>query len=227
VVVIDPEGQVELANQMARQLLGVEPARGGKPESVWRPPDPLRQPLADAFREQRPVLTERFDQAVTFHHAGEDRFFLPQVRPIRSSAADTVGAAIVLNDVTQFRLLDRLKSDLVATVSHELKTPLTSVRLAVHVLLEETVGPLEPKPTELLVDADSPALAQQLGGISMPYTGESFEQAVAQFVREYQITHIVMGRSLRPWYARWFGQSALDRLLSAVPQVDVTLVDAR
>jgi two-component system sensor histidine kinase KdpD len=74
---------------------------------------------------------------------------------------------------------------------------------------------------------DSLALAQQLGGISMPYTGESFEQAVAQFVREYQITHIVMGRSLRPWYARWFGQSALDRLLSAVPQVDVTLVDAR
>jgi signal transduction histidine kinase len=38
-------------------------------------------------------------------------------------------------------------------VSHELKTPLTSVRLAVHVLLEETVGPLTPKQTELLVDA--------------------------------------------------------------------------
>jgi NtrC-family two-component system sensor histidine kinase KinB len=41
----------------------------------------------------------------------------------------------------------------VATVSHELKTPLTSVRLAVHVLLEEAVGPLTPKQTELLVDA--------------------------------------------------------------------------
>ena len=59
----------------------------------------------------------------------------------------------MLNDVTRFRLLDQFKSDLVATVSHELKTPLTAVRLAVHVLLEETVGPLTPKQTELLVDA--------------------------------------------------------------------------
>src|SRR4029077_16021866 len=43
--------------------------------------------------------------------------------------------------------------DLVATVSHELKTPLTAVRLAGHVLLEEGVGPLTAKQTELLVDA--------------------------------------------------------------------------
>jgi signal transduction histidine kinase len=60
---------------------------------------------------------------------------------------------VVLNDVTRFRLLDQFKSDLVATVSHELKTPLTAVRLAVHVLLEEAVGPLTPKQTELLIDA--------------------------------------------------------------------------
>ena len=51
----------------------------------------------------------------------------------------------MLNDVTRFRLLDQVKSDLVATVSHELKTPLTGIRLAVHLLLEETVGPLTPE----------------------------------------------------------------------------------
>jgi NtrC-family two-component system sensor histidine kinase KinB len=50
-------------------------------------------------------------------------------------------------------LLDKFKTDWVATVSHELKTPLTSVRLAVHVLLEEVVGPLEPKQVELLLEA--------------------------------------------------------------------------
>src|SRR5205807_3464869 len=65
----------------------------------------------------------------------------------------TLGAAIVLDDITRFRLLDQVKSDLVATVSHELKTPLTSVRLVLHLLLEETVGPLTAKQTELLIDA--------------------------------------------------------------------------
>jgi signal transduction histidine kinase len=60
---------------------------------------------------------------------------------------------VVLHDVTKFRLVDQLKSDMVATVSHELKTPLTSVQMAIHLLLEEAVGPLEPKQVELLLAA--------------------------------------------------------------------------
>src|SRR5206468_12820456 len=62
-------------------------------------------------------------------------------------------AALLLEDVTRFRLLDEVKSNLVATVSHELKTPLTGLRLVIHLLLEETVGPLNPKQLELLLDA--------------------------------------------------------------------------
>ena len=64
-----------------------------------------------------------------------------------------LGAAVLLQDVTRFHLLDQVKSNLVATVSHELKTPLTSIGLAVHLLLEEAAGPLTPKQTELLIDA--------------------------------------------------------------------------
>lgn len=75
--------------------------------------------------------------------------------------------------------------------------------------------------------SESLTLAQQLGGLPMPFTGPSFEAAVAAFVAEYRITHIVMGRTLRPWYQRWFGMTALDRLLHAIPQVDITLVDVR
>jgi two-component system sensor histidine kinase KdpD len=43
-------------------------------------------------------------------------------------------------------------------------------------------------------------------------------------VREYGITHVLVGRSQRPWYRRWFGQSPLDGLLQAVPNVDVVVV---
>src|SRR5262249_26453725 len=66
---------------------------------------------------------------------------------------ELIGAAINLLDVTKFHLLDRLKTDMVSTVSHELKTPLTSVQMAVHLLLEEVVGPLTPKQVELLLAA--------------------------------------------------------------------------
>jgi two-component system sensor histidine kinase KdpD len=69
------------------------------------------------------------------------------------------------------------------------------------------------------------ALAQQLGGAAMPYKGREFADAVADLVREYGITHVVVGRSQRPWYRRLFRVSPLDQLLRAVPGVDVIVAD--
>jgi signal transduction histidine kinase/HAMP domain-containing protein len=154
VLVIDTSGQVEMANPAAHRLLGVAPPLPGEaPNSTWIPPSALRQPLQDALGKNRRFLTQAFDQTITFRSDGEDRAYLPQVLPIKDPFGTTLGAAVVLNDVTRFRLLDQVKSNLVATVSHELKTPLTSIRLVLHLLLEETIGPLTPKQTELLLDA--------------------------------------------------------------------------
>ncbi len=74
--------------------------------------------------------------------------------------------------------------------------------------------------------ADTQALAHQLGAVPTPYAGKDFPSAVADFVKEYAITHIVLGRSRRPWYYSWFGPSNLDRLLQKVRGVDVLIVEA-
>jgi two-component system, NtrC family, sensor histidine kinase KinB len=153
VIVLEPGGRVEMANPAARRVLGVAPPAEGETAVPWQPPEALRSAVSEALRAQRPFLTQAFDQTVTFRLANEDRAYLPQVLPIADPYGNTLGAAVVLSDVTRFRLLDQIKTDLVATVSHELKTPLTGMRLAVHLLLEETIGPLTPKQTELLVDA--------------------------------------------------------------------------
>jgi two-component system sensor histidine kinase KdpD len=68
-------------------------------------------------------------------------------------------------------------------------------------------------------------LAHQLGGVPMTFKGDDVVSTIAAFVKEYGITHIVLGRTRRPWYQRWFGQSILDRLLQTVPGVDVVVVD--
>jgi PAS domain S-box-containing protein len=154
VLVVDAEGHVELANPAAQRLLGVSGTRDGQRSvAPWQPPEPLREPLRLALQQQRPFLSEEFDRAVTFRVDGRDRSFLPRLLPISDPYGQSLGAAVLLEDVTRFRLLDQVKSNLVATASHELKTPLTAVRLAVHLLLEEAVGPLTPKQAELLVDA--------------------------------------------------------------------------
>jgi PAS domain S-box-containing protein len=154
VLVVDPEGRVEMANPAAQLLFGLGARNSETLGSVeWNPPEDLREPLRDALANQRQYVPEEFDHAIPLRIKGEERSFLPRVLPIRDPYGHTLGAALLLEDVTRFRLLDQIKSDLVATASHELKTPLTSVRLALYLLLEESVGPLTPKQTELLIDA--------------------------------------------------------------------------
>jgi two-component system sensor histidine kinase KdpD len=72
--------------------------------------------------------------------------------------------------------------------------------------------------------ANTLALAHQLGAVPLTYKGADIVGTIAAFVKEYGITHVLMGRTRRPWYRRWFGQSVLDRLLRAVPNVDVIVV---
>jgi two-component system sensor histidine kinase KdpD len=73
--------------------------------------------------------------------------------------------------------------------------------------------------------ANALALAHQLGGVPMTFKGEDVVKTIAAFAREYGITHILVGRTLRPWYQRWFGQSVLDRLQQEVRGADLTVVD--
>jgi two-component system sensor histidine kinase KdpD len=68
------------------------------------------------------------------------------------------------------------------------------------------------------------ALSQQLGAVPMTFKGSDVVTTIAAFVREYSITHILVGRSQRPWYRSWFGPSFFDRLLQAVPNVDILVV---
>jgi two-component system, OmpR family, sensor histidine kinase KdpD len=72
--------------------------------------------------------------------------------------------------------------------------------------------------------ANNLALAQKLGAVPMTFRGSDVVSTIAAFVKEYGITHILLGRTQRPWFRRWFGQSVLDRLLQTIPGVDVIVV---
>jgi len=71
--------------------------------------------------------------------------------------------------------------------------------------------------------ADTLTLARQLGGLPVELKGDDFATAVAEYVRQHAITHVVVGRSGRDGWRRWFGLSPLDRLLAAIPTTDVVV----
>jgi signal transduction histidine kinase len=104
--------------------------------------------------EAREIPPAKLQEAFVWHIKGEPRYFLPRLLALRGDdPRKTIGVAIVLEDVTQFRLMDELKSNFFSTVSHEIKTPLTSIRMAVHMLQAEMLGPLEPRQAALIKTA--------------------------------------------------------------------------
>jgi NtrC-family two-component system sensor histidine kinase KinB len=148
IAVIDPEGRVEVATESARTVFGLKP---GVPVSDlpfgW---------MADLYREARQESRAAFlegRRSIQQFVGGEERYYRPEAVPILDHEHLTTGVILVLKDVTQLRQQDEIKRGVVRTVSHQLNTPLTSVRMAIHLLLGEKVGALNEKQAELLTSA--------------------------------------------------------------------------
>ncbi|MDX2185837.1 MAG: ATP-binding protein [Opitutaceae bacterium] len=77
-------------------------------------------------------------------------YFLPQVVRMRNDSGADEGWAVLLVDVTNLRRLDDAKTKAISTLGHEVKTPVTGIRMTLHLLLEEQLGPLTADQRELL-----------------------------------------------------------------------------
>jgi len=150
IFVLNHEGRVELMNPAAAEMAAGVQGSG---------PLPVRlQAIAEkTLATGANFLPHSFDAVLSYRFNGTERFYLPRILTMRNKQDALLGVAVVLYDVTRFRLLDAAKTHLVGTVSHELKTPLTSVRMVLHLLLEKTLGALTPKQEELLETARADA----------------------------------------------------------------------
>jgi signal transduction histidine kinase len=151
VIVFDIDGSVLSPNQAAEDL-GIRLEAGVAPLASVEPR--LRECIE---RVSEHVLSGRgafvprgFEDAVRVPGPQEDRYLLPRAAPVYSGTKGIAGATVVLQDVTRLRRFDELKNDVVATVAHEFRTPLTSLRMAIHLVVEEAAGPLTEKQADLL-----------------------------------------------------------------------------
>jgi two-component system phosphate regulon sensor histidine kinase PhoR len=124
VIAADERGRIGTINPAARRLLG------------YSATDTLPD-LAELFRVKaaREVVDAVLGgQSVQDRHLEmDDRVVLMNARPLPSG-----GAVLVIHDLTQMRRLEAMRRDFVANVSHELKTPLTSISGYAETLLTDT-----------------------------------------------------------------------------------------
>jgi two-component system phosphate regulon sensor histidine kinase PhoR len=134
VVAVDAGERVVHMNRAAERFLGVPPG-GGVGRRFW---EIIRfSPVREAIRVALEEGEERSAE-VTVTSEATDRSVELEAAPLRGG-----GAVVVLHDVTNLRILEAIRRDFVANVSHELKTPVSAIRGIIETVLED--GEMSPE----------------------------------------------------------------------------------
>lgn len=108
------------------------------------------QSLVESREESEAAISESLTWMTETE--GMERYYLVQMIPLKTSGG-TGGGIAIFADVTEFKELDRLKSEFLARISHEFRTPLSSILMSVDILREELLGEINKRQRELLDNA--------------------------------------------------------------------------
>jgi len=148
VIVFDEQGHILLANDAAEVAFAIRTS--DVPTEIAAARDLV-------FKNGEPVLPRSLGEAMHRSTNEGDRYYLVRAARLRTSPGEARSVLVLAQDVTRYRRIDELKSDVVATVSHEFKTPLTSLRMATHMLLDESAGALTEMQREIVTTAHNDA----------------------------------------------------------------------
>ncbi|HXX92359.1 MAG TPA: ATP-binding protein [Planctomycetota bacterium] len=156
ILFVGPEGDVTNCNRAASQILGLDPDLPSA--EMWsRLPESIREVVERLTKQvhqgKGAQVPRGFDESVRAALPDGDRYFLPRATPLYGQRGEVTGSTVMLQDVTRLRRFDELRNDIVATVAHEFRTPLTSLQMAIHLCLDQKVGPLSTKQADLLTAA--------------------------------------------------------------------------
>lgn len=137
---IDNKSTVLFANQQALQLLGLKEQ------------DIVGQLVKDVERRNdlfRFLTNEQSNNPFKIVIDNKENYFTKEILDIQQQETKA-GIVIVLKNITPFKELDTAKTNFMATISHELKTPLASSDFSLKLLEDERVGNLNKEQKDLV-----------------------------------------------------------------------------
>jgi two-component system, NtrC family, sensor histidine kinase KinB len=138
-VLLDVDAVVTHLNEQAALILGID-----RKEILGRPFFALEDGnnhylnVRAALRRALGYPGGEQQAEVCLHVRGRDHTYLLKAAPLRLDDGSPFGTMITLHDVTYLRDKERARTNLIATLSNELKTPLTSLSLAIELLQRRT-----------------------------------------------------------------------------------------
>ncbi|HEX9061496.1 MAG TPA: ATP-binding protein [Clostridia bacterium] len=163
------------------------------------------------------------EKLIPFNTGEAELYFNVIVTKIReNSNSNITGFVVVFYNVTDLKQLEKIKTDFIATISHEFKTPLTSILMGASLLSDESIGPLNERQKKVLdtVAEDGERLSilvNNLLQLSRMESGKEIYNFKASYLSE------ITDAALRPMYtmAEQAGVKLYSSIRKDLPMVNV------
>lgn len=132
VLMIDKHGEIVVANHAYYEVFQPDRKIENKDYTSYLNNE-IQKLILESFRTERPL----YDQVETFINDVHHKYFDVSCVPILSKSKKRLeGMVVVMHDITNLKKLENLRREFVANVSHELKTPITSIKGFAETLIE-------------------------------------------------------------------------------------------
>jgi PAS domain S-box-containing protein len=149
VIMFDLDRKVIMSNEAVQKLTGL-PSKGFYISEFTK----LMETQNEKVEESVAKLLRTGD-SIFFDEVGLSRYIYEVVlTPVLDNEKNIVGGAVILHDVTHIKEVDRMKTEFVSVASHQLRTPLTAIKLFVEMLADEEVGKLNSKQKDYMENID-------------------------------------------------------------------------
>ncbi len=192
-MLVSPEGRISQINASARAIFSVDAEALGKNyldvvQSDSR--DVFRDVLQSAMRGD-----ENISQDIVVTLGNAERHYQVQAAQVKSDEGKDLGVVAIFIDVTEIRLIDKMKSSFVAMASHELRTPLTAIKGFVSTLLmDDSFSNEERREFYMIIDQECDRLTRLINDL-------------------LNTSRIEAGESLKPNYTRVDARALLDKVV--------------
>lgn len=153
IIGLGPDRKILFMNQEALSVLNLrEDAIGRNATEVALSNDLLRRLIRSLYSDRK---KESDSEPLKIYADNKESYFQMEntplyITPIGSSERQFVGNLIVLNNITRFKELDSAKTNFISTVSHEMKTPISSILMSLQLLNDTRLGTLNTEQTQLV-----------------------------------------------------------------------------
>ncbi len=142
VIITDHEGKIVQVNKQVDTIFDMRVPIGDsihdklffEPEKNGKKIKPSQFPLVQAIEQKKPIVTQEF---TIQDKKGNQKYIQVNATPVLTNKRRIIAASSIISDVTEQKEAERRKDDFVNMASHELKTPLTSMKLYLDLMVKQ------------------------------------------------------------------------------------------